>query len=137
MAEADERTGGGRQARILLVEDDPDVAELYRFGLSQRGYEVTVARDGQEGLELAMALVPDLVLLDFRLPKLTGFQVLQHLRARPQTRHVPVVILSNYDAEELQQQGFELGAMEWLMKVKTSPSDLIRFVEHWSAQEPA
>jgi DNA-binding response OmpR family regulator len=134
MAEVEDGRVGGRPLRILLIEDDRDVAELYRLGLDQRGYQVILARDGEEGLELAMALAPDLLLLDVRLPKLTGFQVLQHLRSRPQTRHIPVVVLSNYDAEELQQQGLELGAMEWLVKVRTTPADLIRFVEHWAGQ---
>ncbi|MGH7883649.1 MAG: response regulator [Candidatus Dormibacteraceae bacterium] len=132
MERSEDWAGGRRPVRILLIEDDQEVAMLYCLALGRRGYEVTMAADGEEGLELAVALIPDLVLLDIRLPKLTGIQVLQFLRARPTTRNIPVVVLSNHDADELQHRGLELGAVEWLVKVQTTPVELIRWVDEWS-----
>jgi CheY-like chemotaxis protein len=123
--------------RILLIEDDRDLADLYRIGLCQRGYYVSVAHDGEEGLELAVGLVPDLILLDIRLPRLSGLQLLQFLRSRPQTRSIPAVVVSNYDADELQRRGFDLGALEWLLKVNTTPADLIAWVDHWAEESAA
>lgn len=137
MAVARDGVAGNRTLRILLIEDDRDVAELYRKGLGQRGYDVSIARDGEEGLDMATGMLPDLVLLDVRLPKRTGLQVLQVLRARPHTANIPVVVLSNYDADELQRRGFELGALEWLVKVRTTPADLIAWVDHWAEENAA
>ena len=68
--------------------------------------------------------MPDLVYLDLRMPKLDGFGLLSALRADPRTAHVPVVILSNYDAPELRQQGMELGVLEWIVKADVTPSAL-------------
>jgi DNA-binding response OmpR family regulator len=134
MAVAHGGVSGNQALRILLIEDDRAVSDLYRKGLTDRGYDVIVARDGEEGLELALGLLPDLVLLDVRLPRLTGLQVLQFLRTRPQTHNTPVVVLSNYDADELQRRGFELGALEWLLKVRTTPADLIAWVDAWAEE---
>jgi DNA-binding response OmpR family regulator len=110
--------------KVLLVEDDADYAEIYRLRLESDGYAVLVAPDGEAALEMMQRVVPDLVYLDLRMPRLDGFGMLSALRANPETAHVPVIVLTNYDAPELRRQGMELGVLEWLVKADVTPSAL-------------
>ncbi len=119
------------EIRVLFVEDDPTVAQMYRLKLELDGYQVIMAKDGEEGLRLADEIRPDLVFLDIRLPKVDGFAVLEGLRSRDETRNVPVVILSNYGEQELVERGLKLGALEYLIKSQTTPANLSRGVEGW------
>src|SRR4029079_1653405 len=82
--------------RVLFVEDDALVAQMYRLKLELDGYSVEVAADGVAALEKAKSMQPDIIFLDIRLPKLDGLSVLEKLRADPATEHLPVVILSNW-----------------------------------------
>ena len=81
-------------ARILVVEDDPGVAELVEVVLMGEGYTVALARDGAEGLQLARDWQPDLILLDLSLPKLDGSAVVRLLKAEPETAEIPIVLMS-------------------------------------------
>ena len=121
--------------RVLFVEDDPTVAQMYRLKLELDGYQVIMAKDGEEGLRLAREVDPDIVFLDIRLPKIDGFSVLQGLRAADRTRNVPVVILSNYGEQDLVDRGLRLGALEYLIKSQTTPAHLSRGVENWLKEE--
>lgn len=123
------------EIRVLFVEDDPTVAQMYRLKLELDGYQVTMARDGEEGLRLASEIRPDIVFLDIRLPKVDGFAVLEGLRKCEETRNVPVVILSNYGERELVERGLKLGALEYLIKSQTTPANLSRGVEVWLRDE--
>lgn len=107
---------------ILLVEDDPAVAGMYRLKLEMEGYKVTVAGDGEEGLRIAQEQKPHLIFLDIRLPKLDGMSVLEAMRGDDRTRHIPVLILSNYGEPPLIERGLGLGAREYLLKSETTPS---------------
>ena len=117
--------------RVLFIEDDPTVAQMYKLKLELDGYQVTMAKDGEEGLQLATDVRPDIIFLDIRLPKMDGFAVLERLRGNEQTRHIPVVILSNYGERELVERGLKLGALEYLIKSQTTPANLSRGVEGW------
>ena len=117
--------------RVLFIEDDPTVAQMYKLKLELDGYQVTMAKDGEEGLQLASDVKPDIIFLDIRLPKMDGFAVLERLRGNEQTRHIPVVILSNYGERELVERGLKLGALEYLIKSQTTPANLSRGVEGW------
>ena len=121
--------------RVLFVEDDPTVAQMYRLKLELDGYQVIMAKDGEEGLRLAREVDPDIVFLDIRLPKVDGFSVLEGLRATDRTRNVPVVILSNYGEQDLVDRGLRLGALEYLIKSQTTPANLSRGVENWLREE--
>jgi len=123
------------EIRVLFVEDDPTVAQMYRLKLELDGYQVIMAKDGEEGLRLANEIEPDIVFLDIRLPKVDGFAVLEGLRSREETRNVPVVILSNYGEQELVERGLKLGALEYLIKSQTTPANLSRGVEGWLREE--
>ncbi|GAC1615294.1 MAG: hypothetical protein NVS9B1_25070 [Candidatus Dormibacteraceae bacterium] len=117
--------------RVLFIEDDPAVAEMYKLKLELDGYVVTVAKDGEEGLKVATDSPPDIIFLDTRLPKMDGFAVLERLRSADRTREVPVIILSNYGERELVDRGLKLGALEYLIKSQTTPANLSRGVEGW------
>ena len=121
--------------RVLFVEDDPTVAQMYRLKLELDGYRVVMAKDGEEGLRLAVEVNPDIIFLDIRLPKVDGFSVLEGLRATDRTRNVPVVILSNYGEQDLVDRGLRLGALEYLIKSQTTPAHLSRGVENWLKEE--
>jgi DNA-binding response OmpR family regulator len=123
------------EIRVLFVEDDPTVAQMYRLKLELDGYQVIMAKDGEEGLRLANEVDPDIVFLDIRLPKVDGFSVLEGLRATDRTRNVPVVILSNYGEQDLVDRGLKLGALEYLIKSQTTPANLSRGVENWLREE--
>jgi DNA-binding response OmpR family regulator len=119
------------EVHVLFIEDDPAVAEMYKLKLELDGYTVVVAKDGEEGLELADASPPDIIFLDTRLPKMDGFAVLERLRSAERTAEIPVIILSNYGERELVDRGLKLGALEYLIKSQTTPANLSRGVEGW------
>jgi two-component system, NtrC family, nitrogen regulation response regulator NtrX len=119
------------EVRVLFIEDDPAVAEMYKLKLELDGYTVTVAKDGEEGLRMATDTPPDIIFLDTRLPKMDGFAVLERLRSAERTSEIPVIILSNYGERELVDRGLKLGALEYLIKSQTTPANLSRGVEGW------
>jgi DNA-binding response OmpR family regulator len=119
------------EVRVLFIEDDPAVAEMYKLKLELDGYTVTVAKDGEEGLMIANEEPPDIVFLDTRLPKMDGFAVLERLRSADRTSEIPVIILSNYGERELVDRGLKLGALEYLIKSQTTPANLSKGVEGW------
>jgi DNA-binding response OmpR family regulator len=115
--------------KVLLIEDDEFAAEMYRLRLVADGYSVVVGQDGEEGLRMATEESPDFIYLDLRLPGLDGFEVLERLRSDSATRHIPVIILSNYGEPELRERGLKLGALEFLVKADTTPAQLSTRVE--------
>ena len=120
-----------RSFQLLYVEDDPDIAQMYSHSLGIAGYEVTVAADGEAGLESAFEGDPDLVLLDMRLPKMNGLSVLQQLRRRLYRGRVWV--LSNYSDEAMRLEAEAQGADRWLVKAETTPGTLLRLLDEFSA----
>lgn len=110
--------------RILLVEDDRFLSRACEASLQQRGYEVITASDGEEGLRLAKAVPPDLILLDLLMPKMPGIEVLRALRADDRLRLVPVLILSNSSREEDREQARALGVRGYFVKANLSLLEL-------------
>jgi two-component system phosphate regulon response regulator PhoB len=117
--------------RVLLVEDDASIAQMYRLKLELDGYRVAVAGDGELALAMARGSLPDIIFLDIRLPKLDGLGVLAALRADPMTRTVPVVILSSQSEKELVERGAKLGVLDHLIKSGTTPAQLADSVPRW------
>jgi len=117
--------------RVLVVEDDVSVAQMYRLKLELDGYAVEVAGDGLVALEKARAMHPDIIFLDIRLPKLDGLGVLEALRADATTAAIPVVILSNWNEKELVERGVKLGALDHLIKSQTTPARLSQRLKDW------
>ena len=112
------------QPRVLMVEDHPDIADLYQLKLQLEGYRVAVAPDGVSGLEMARSLKPDLTLLDVHLPYLDGLQVLATLRDDEATRNLLVVVFSEDDSPKLIEEAKRLSAAAYLVKAHLLPSRL-------------
>jgi DNA-binding response OmpR family regulator len=103
-------------SRLLIIEDDPDTAEVLRFYFTQKAYEVRAAGTGREGLESCRERLPDLVLLDLRLPDMPGLEVCQALRAGARTGHIPIIIISQVGDQATRLRALELGADDYLVK---------------------
>jgi two-component system, OmpR family, phosphate regulon response regulator PhoB len=111
-------------ARILVVEDERDIAALVAYHLMKEGYRVRTAEAGQEALASVAAEKPDLVLLDLMLPGFSGYEVLQEIRRRPDMADVPVVVLTARRDEADRVMGLELGADDYVTK-PFSPRELV------------
>jgi DNA-binding response OmpR family regulator len=131
MTEIQEDTSAAVDPRIVLVEDDATIAGMYRIQLEQEGHTVWTAVDGETGLQVTREVMPDIVFLDIRLPKLDGFEVLAALRKDPKTADLPVVILSNYGSDAMRQRGMELGAQDYLVKTRVTPVELANRIWNW------
>jgi len=101
---------------VLMIEDDAEGARLMKLTLGPRGYWVLVASDGLQGLEMAHANPPDLILLDLLLPGMDGLEILSRLRTDPRTADVPVVVISSRDRPTDQHTAAEIGADAYLVK---------------------
>lgn len=102
--------------RILIIEDESDLAELLDFNLRQAGFAVTLAHDGAEGLAVALAAPPDLVILDLMLPGLLGTEICRRLRGAPATAAMPILMLTARGEESDRVAGFEVGADDYVVK---------------------
>jgi putative two-component system response regulator len=109
---------------VLIVDDDPVISMMYALGLERAGYSVLVAKDGRAGLELAAKSLPDLILLDLRIPILDGIEVLKGLAADSATSSIPVLMLSNHSESDLVKRVLSLGAKEYIVKIETTPAEV-------------
>ena len=117
-------------ARILAVEDEPDLVELIKCHLLRAGHLVATAGTGWDALEQIRRERPDLILLDLMLPDLDGFGVCEILRRDPATATIPIIIVSAWSSPDTRHLGLELGALDYLTK-PFSPHDLVKRVNHF------
>ncbi|GKY87666.1 phosphate regulon transcriptional regulator PhoB [Sinisalibacter aestuarii] len=101
---------------VLLVEDEPAQREILRYNLASEGYDVTMAENGDDALLLADEVAPDLVLLDWMLPGVSGIEVLRQLKTRRQTSEIPIIMLSARSEEVDRVRGLETGADDYMVK---------------------
>jgi len=102
--------------RILIAEDEPDIRELVAFTLRFAGHEVTPTANGEEALQQASVVIPDLILMDVRMPKMTGYDACRAMKADPILKDIPVVFLSAKGQDSEIQTGLDAGAEEYLLK---------------------
>lgn len=121
--------GPGGKHTILLVEDDTFLAGMYVTKLELEGFRVVLASDGEQAVQLAEREVPDIMLLDIVLPKKSGFEVLKEIKAKPATKNVPVILLTNLGQKEDVQKGLQLGALDYLIKAHFMPSEVVSKVK--------
>jgi len=114
-------------AKILIAEDERDIRELITFTLRYAGHEVTQAANGEEALTLAKQTTPELILMDVRMPKMTGYEACRHIKADDTLKHIPVVFLSAKGQETEIQTGLEVGASDYILK-PFAPDQLIKRV---------
>ena len=103
-------------AKILIAEDERDIRDLIAFTLRFAGYEVFTAANGEEAVQLAPQVNPDLILMDVRMPRMTGYEACRILKLNPDLKDIPIVFLSAKGQEAEIQQGLEAGAEEYLLK---------------------
>ncbi len=113
--------------KILIAEDERDIRDLIAFTLRFAGHEVVAAANGEEAYQLALKEIPDLVMMDVRMPKMTGYEACKLMKAAPTLQHIPVVFLSAKGQENEVKQGLAVGATEYLLK-PFAPDQLIRKV---------
>lgn len=111
--------------KILFVEDDPMIVRIYRGKFQSQGYEVDIAADGECALASLKARIPDLVLLDLQLPKVSGVEVLKFIRAQPHLKALPVIVFSNAFLGKLVEEAWQAGATTCLTKAKCTPDQLL------------
>src|SRR3989344_8997872 len=111
--------------KILLVEDDPFLLDMYTTKFKDVGFNMVVAQDGELALIKAKAASPDLILLDVVLPKKDGFEVLKILKSESQTAAIPVVLLTNLGLDSDVKRGLELGAQAYIVKAHFTPTEVV------------
>lgn len=114
-------------AHILVAEDERDIRELIAFSLSFAGHRITQAANGEEAVEMAQATLPDLILTDVRMPKMTGYEVCRSIKEDEKTKHIPVIILSAKGQDEEVEAGVSAGADDYILK-PFAPDELARRV---------
>jgi CheY-like chemotaxis protein len=103
-------------AKILIAEDERDIRDLVAFTLRFAGYEVFAAANGEEAVEMAPNVNPDLILMDVRMPRMTGYEACRLMKLNPDLKDIPIVFLSAKGQEQEIQQGLDAGAEEYLLK---------------------
>ena len=116
--------------RILVVDDYPQVVELIKLRLETSGYNVLVAYDGQEGLNIARNELPDLIILDLMMPKMNGYKVCRFLKFDKKYKHIPVVMLTSRAKQSDADVGKKTGADEYLFK-PYNPKQLLDVVKKY------
>jgi DNA-binding response OmpR family regulator len=115
-------------ARILIAEDEPDIRELVAFTLRFAGHEVTAASNGEEALRQASKIVPDIIIMDVRMPKMTGYDACRAIKSDVVLKDIPVVFLSAKGQDAEIQTGMEAGAEDYLLK-PFAPDQLVERVK--------
>jgi CheY-like chemotaxis protein len=118
----------GTMAKILIAEDERDIRELVNFSLQFGGFSVVQAANGAEAVEQAQKELPDLILMDVRMPKMTGYEACRQMKSIPELRDIPVVFLSAKGQESEIQTGLEAGAEEYILK-PFAPDELVKQVQ--------
>lgn len=121
--------------KIVLVEDDEILAKVVYEELSEAGFDVFQAFDGEEGLELARSKNPDLLLLDLILPKKNGFDALEELKKSPVTHGIPVIILTMLGRDDDIKKGLRLGANDYIVKSQHAIGEIVEKVKNFFDKE--
>ena len=103
-------------AKILIAEDERDIRDLITFTLRFAGHEVIATSNGEEAVQAAIDELPDLIMMDVRMPRMTGYQACEQIKANEATLHIPVVFLSAKGQESEVRTGIELGAVDYILK---------------------
>jgi two-component system response regulator VicR len=120
---------GGNMKKVLFVDDDPSLSELYKEFLTQSGFQTLVIRDSSQVLQKAEEFMPDVIIQDILMPKKDGLAVLKDLKNNSKTKHIPVIMFSAMATSEFKKQSFILGAKDFVLKSEITPRGLIQIIE--------
>jgi len=115
--------------KIVLVEDDPFLIDIYTLKIKEAGFEVQAVEDGDKALSALEKEKPDLLLLDIVLPNCDGWEVLKRVREKEQFKDLPVIILSNLGQKQEVEKGLDLGAVKYLIKAHYTPTEVVEEVK--------
>jgi DNA-binding response OmpR family regulator len=124
-------------AKILLVEDDVNLREIYSARFAAESYQVITASDGEEALATAVRERPDLIVLDVMMPKISGFDVLDILRSTPETKDTKVIMMTALSQDSDRQRGESLGANKYLIKSQVTLEDVVNAVKEQLGAAPS
>jgi len=116
-------------AKVLLIEDDPLLIDIYTTKLKQSGFEVEVVEQGDKAVAFVQEACPDVILLDIVLPHVDGWEILEQLQRQETTKNVPVAVLSNLGQKEEIEKGLRMGAAKYLIKAHYTPSEVVEEVK--------
>jgi len=111
--------------KILIVEDEQIMIDLLQKKITEEGYEVFIAKDGEEGLKAMRETKPDLVLLDIVMPKMGGLEVMEEAQKEPELKKIPIIVISNSGQPVELDRAQKLGARDWLIKTEFDPEEVI------------
>lgn len=123
------------KAKILMIEDNEALVEMYNLKLTREGFSVITAFSGEEGIQKAIDEKPDLILLDILMPNMDGFEVLKIIRNNT-SLEVPIIILSNLGQQEQIEKGYQLGATAYLVKANFTPLQAVEKIKEFLAHTP-
>lgn len=118
-----------KKSKVLIIEDDKFLLKLYSEKLQNEGFEVIESITGEEGLNKLFADKPDSIVLDLILPRKNGFEVLSEIKLNPETKNIPVIILTNLGQDTDIKRGLELGAATYLVKTEFSVNKLAEIIK--------
>ena len=118
-----------KNKRVLLVEDDPFIRDIYNVKFSQEGFEVYLAENGTEALKKMEQFVPDVILLDIVMPYMDGMETLKNIRNREEWKKIPVIMLTNISEKEKIEESEGYGVSDYLIKSHFTPSEVVQKVK--------
>lgn len=114
-----------QNVQVLVIEDDTFLSNIYKTKFEMEGFKVITAEDGEAGLKEAQKKKPDIILLDILLPKMDGYLVLENLKKDPETKDIPVIMLTNLGQKDDVEKGLTMGAIDYLIKAHFKPSETV------------
>lgn len=123
--------------KVLIIEDDSYISDMYKIKLESENFEVVVAEDGVKGLNELETYRPDMILLDVVMPKVDGFSVLKSIKNTEAIKNIPVVMLTNLGQKDNVERGFALGASGYIIKAHFTPSEVVKKVKEILQKESA
>jgi len=115
--------------KILIIEDEKIMLNLLRDKLEREGYDVSIAHNGEEGLEKMKEVSPDIILLDIIMPKMGGFEVMEEMAKSEKLKNIPVIVISNSGQPVELEKVKNLGARDWLIKTEFDPQEVLQKVK--------
>ncbi|MFH0906641.1 MAG: response regulator [bacterium] len=115
--------------KILIIEDDPFLSEMYADKFNKDGFQADICIDGKIGMDKIKADKPDLILLDIVLPKMDGFEILKEVKGNPELKDIPIILLTNLGQKNEVEKGLSMGADEYIIKAHFTPTAVVAKVK--------
>ena len=118
-----------KKVKVLIIEDDSFILDMYKIKFESLNFEVISASDGEMGLKILEKEKPDIILLDIIIPKIDGFNVLKMIKNNPALEKIPVILLTNLGQRENIEKGLELGAASYIIKAHFTPTEIVKKIK--------